>query len=364
MRLDQDKGGVAFDPPVNGKWVEVGTAFPAPFFVTFHPEILEHKSAFQQDGASPFVTAAHQFADYREFAAHEGERMRIRKNLWEAVKRAEVHFEREQWDLWEKEIRGLLDTEPAKEYEGRLKQMFICHDYSVRLFTLDRHDIWSIADEQFKAATFTHHRELGAFLDLVRTSGRSLSLWRQMNALHDEFISTYHIWMPVLQLQYWKDRPTNIKDLMVSDKRFEEMKPLYLNAFEFFARLSVIALGVTLIRGNGSSDVPTKKGSMSIWDFERLENANKIVHLEKYGGTQYFAALMDTKLRNGIGHNAAHYDVATDEVVCLRTRGAALEEWRISYTEFCYTMLELVSATFFSEAFLRETLRLTGGLNP
>jgi hypothetical protein len=168
--------------------------------------------------------------------------------------------------------------------------------------------------------------------------------------------------MPILQLRYWKHQPSSLRDLMVSDKRFEELKPLYLAAFELFARLSVIGMGVALIRANANTDLPTKKGSMSIWDFEAMDNAAKVPHLSRYGGTQHFAALMDTKLRNGIGHNAAHYDVATDEIVCVKAKGAALQEWRISYTDFCYKMLDLVSATYFSEAFLRAALRQTTGL--
>ena len=281
----------------------------------------------------------------------------------ETIKRAAVHYERQQWEFWENEVRATLGDEPESSYEGRLKQMFECFDFSVRFFTLERTDIWKTAAERFAESTFRHNKPLTEFVEVLRTSGRLMSLWRQLNALHDDFISTYHIWMPVLQLKYWKYRPTNLKDLMVSDKRFDELKPIYLNAFELFARVSVVAIGVALIRGTGSTDVPTKKGSMSIWEFEAMDNADKVPHLAKVsGGTAHFAELMDTELRNGIGHNAAHYDVARDEVVCVKAKGAALTEWRISYTEFCYTMLELVSAAYFSEGFLREALRRTTGL--
>jgi hypothetical protein len=360
--MDQANVKVSFDPPINAEWIELEPTFPAPIFVTFHPEILEHRKAFQIDGASPFVTAAHRFLDYEEFAKHESMRKLVRTQYWEAIKRSAVHYERGQWDLWDAEIKITLGEEPETSYDGRLRQMFECFDYSVRWFLFERLDIWKIVGEQYADATFRHHRELEAFADTLRTSGRLMSLWRQMNGLHDNLVSTYHIWMPILQLRYWKHQPTSLRNLMVSDKRFDELKPIYLNAFELFARLAVIALGVALIRGTGNTDVPTKKGSMSIWEFETMENANKRPHLERYGGTQHFAALMDTKLRNGIGHNAAHYDVAADEIVCVKAKGAALQEWRISYTDFCYKMLELVSATYFSEGFFRAALQRTNGL--
>jgi hypothetical protein len=38
-----------------------------------------------------------------------------------------------------------------------------------------------------------------------------------------------------------------------------------------------------------------------------------------------------------------------------RRRGPLFREWRISYTDFCYTMLELVSATYFSGILERGT---------
>ena len=43
----------------------------------------------------------------------------------------------------------------------------------------------------------------------------------------------------------------------------------------------------------------------------------------------------------------------------LSRRVSGIHERAIGYTEFCYAMLELVSAAYFSEGFLREALRRT-----
>ena len=112
MRLDQEKAGVAFDPPVNAVWTDEEASFPAPVFVTFHPEILNDKSTFQQDGASPFVTAVWHFADYDEFRKHESIRTLVRTKFWETIKRAAIHYERQQWDLWNAEVKTVLGEEP------------------------------------------------------------------------------------------------------------------------------------------------------------------------------------------------------------------------------------------------------------
>jgi hypothetical protein len=90
MRMSATAGDIAFDPPINAEWIEDQDEFPAPVFVTFHPEILEHRKAFQVDGASPFVTAVHRFANYEEFTKHESMRKLVRAQYWEAVKRTAV----------------------------------------------------------------------------------------------------------------------------------------------------------------------------------------------------------------------------------------------------------------------------------
>jgi hypothetical protein len=363
MRLDQENAKITLDEPVNAAWV-TDPLPDAPFFVTFHPEVLAPRQAFQMDGMSPFVASVHYFKDYQLFRQHEFLRTQVRERFWDAIKRAVVHYERLQWDLWEPEIGKVLEETPENSYAGRLRQMFECFEYSVQWFTFDRRDIWRIAGEQFADANLHHGDALRAYAEAYRSSGRLLSLWRQINALHDELISKYPIWMPILQLRYWASRPAALGNLVVSDKRFDDLKALYLATFELLARLSVTALGLELIRTIGKTDVPTNRGSMSIWDFERLENANKVPHLSRQVATEHFAALLDTKLRNGIGHNAAHYDVATDEVVCVKVKGVALEEWRISYTDFCYSTIELASAAFFAEAYIQELLKHTRGLNP
>ncbi len=68
--------------------------------------------------------------------------------------------------------------------------------------------------------------------------------------------------------------------------------------------------------------IPTRRGHLDLWDFERLPNAKKVDHLNKYPTTrELISPFIDTSLRNGIGHNSAHYDAATDEVVWVSGSG-------------------------------------------
>src|SRR6185503_6973287 len=114
------------------------------FFVTFYPDVLAPRLAFQMDGMSPFVASVHYFEDYQLFKQHDFLRTQVREKFWGAIKRAVVHYERQQWDLWEPEIRTILEETPERAYAGRLRQMFECFEYSVQWFTFDRRDIWRI----------------------------------------------------------------------------------------------------------------------------------------------------------------------------------------------------------------------------
>lgn len=361
MHVSQTSAEVSFDPPVNAAWHD-DPFTDAPYFVTFHPEVLAPREAFQHDGISPFVASIHYFADYKKFQTHESMRKHVLDEYWESVKRAAVHFERRQWDLFANEVKKILNEELKPTWKGRVQQMSECFGYSVQWFTLDLAHLWKGEALRFARAFVGHRNVLVAFAEEYRKSGRFAFVWRQILGLHDDFVGKYASWMPVLQLRYWKTQPKSIDDLVISDKRFEELKTIYLNAFELLGRMLTIAVAVELIAPNGSTDVPAKKGSMSIWDFEQMDNGVKAPHLEKYTGTKHLAPLLDTKLRNGIGHNAAHYDPVTDEVVCIKAVGPKLTEWRVSYTRFCFASVELVSNLFFAEQYFFDLLGLTKDL--
>lgn len=365
MHLDHDVPGfdcATFDPPVNAEWVDPETE--ASHFVTFHPEILAPREAFKMDGMSPFVAAAFYFHDYRDFQIHEMMRTRVREDFWQSVKRAAVHFERRQWGLFANEVATVLNEKLKPTWKERVRQMSEIVGYSVQWFTFRYDHLWKLEANRFARAYVAHPTELRTFAEEYRKSGRFAHVWKQLVSLHDDFVNKYPSWMPIMQLRYWKDKPKDLANLVVSDKRFNELKTIYLTAFELLGRLSVIALAVELIAANGSTDVPTNKGSMSIWNFEQMKNGVKGGHLVKYAGTKHLAPLLKTELRNGIGHAAAHYDAATDEVVCIKEDGAALKEWRISYTGFCAEMVEVVSNLFFMEQYFFDLLGMSKDLLP
>jgi hypothetical protein len=363
MNINREAVHISFEKPVNADWMD-DPFTEAPHFVTFHPEILAPRKAFTMDGMSPFVAVALYFNDYGYYQAHEVIRTRVREEFWESVKRAVVHFERRQWPLFTNEVETILEERLKKTFKERARQMSEIIGYSVQWFTFRYEHLWKSEAVHFARAFLSHPDVLRNLAEDYRTSGRLIHIWRQITSLHDDYVGKYPSWMPILQLRYWKAKPKDVDNLVVSDKRFDELKPIYLNAFELLGRMSTIALAVELIAATGATNVPTKKGSMAIWEFEQMDNGTKPNQLVKYAGTKHLVPLLKTELRNGIGHNAAHYDPVTDEVVCIKETGATLKEWRISYTGFCLATVELVSNAFFLEQYFFDLLGMSKDLFP
>ena len=179
-----------------------------------------------------------------------------------------------------------------------------------------------------------------------------------------QFILDFHhgLLSPLLQAKhYWRESPTDLAPYVVCDKRFPELKPLYIDVFETVARISVVAIAFEAIIHHASLEIPTKKGSLDIWSFENLANANKPDHLSKYPIDDLFSPYLDTTLRNGLGHNAARYDAASDELICIKQSGLKLAEERLNYTVFCDKVIGLASVLFHSENYFFSLVEEVGG---
>ena len=107
-----------------------------------------------------------------------------------------------------------------------------------------------------------------------------------------------NILLPILQTATLKKKPREdeLDHFVVYNKQFEDLKALYIDGFETLARLSVVFLAFYGIAQRGSTDVPTNKGSMTIWEFEKLPNANKANHLKGIPGESFWVRELDTAL--------------------------------------------------------------------
>jgi hypothetical protein len=148
----------------------------------------------------------------------------------------------------------------------------------------------------------------------------------------------------LVQMRYWKKERQDFTKFNVSDKRFDALKQLYVDCFETLCRLITLVIGIELIIQSNQLEIPTKKGSMTLEEFESMPNANKMPVVSRYPIADLFVPVLDTDFRNSIGHHSAHYEPETDEIVVFHSKKSAAAATRMRYTEFCNKVLSLFAA--------------------
>jgi hypothetical protein len=176
------------------------------------------------------------------------------------------------------------------------------------------------------------------------SSGRILKLWNEIAAIRRSFIKNYKGIQPLYQVYYWEKELQKLDAFRLSDKEFDAFRQLYIDCFETTCRLMVIAIGIEMIILYKSLEVPTRKGAMTLDDFEALPNAGKREHIKKCPIGGLFTSVIDTELRNGLGHNSAHFEKDTDQVILYDSKSSASVSRKLGYTEFCDCVVKLFAA--------------------
>ena len=158
------------------------------------------------------------------------------------------------------------------------------------------------------------------------------------------FIVEYKGLQPLVQMRYWRAELRTPAAFLVSVKRFESLRQLYLSMYETSCRLLVIGMVVESVIRSGGLEIPLAKRSVSMDQFEALANGVKTDHFSSMVVWDLFQNALDKGLRNGIGHNAAHYEDESDEVHLFDSRRGAKVAERMGYTEFCNRVLHLFEA--------------------
>ena len=361
LLLNQNDGTGEFcEKPENGTWKEeIGYS---DHYRAFNPELLMRQEIHQKDFVSPFIDIFPLFKDYSQFTAEEQIRIQWRKSRWPIVQRLPTHFENRNWNLLDSDCEALgipIHDNSVQDRLSRLRHSLV-FPFSLMLFNATNR-IETVA-ARIEAANASNANLCKTLATEYKDTGRLLELWHQLNTFHASFASASPSLSPLLQPErYWNDTPDDVNNYIVTDKRFDSLKALYIEAFETFARISAIAIGFEAIIDHDSLQIPTNAGSIDLWAFEGLPNANKPHHLDKYVIGPLFSPLLDTSLRNGIGHNAARYDAASDDIVLVKANGSSLTENRLGYTAFCNAVLKMTTALFYSEDYYFRLLLLADG---
>lgn len=343
IKSKKAKTGYAFREPVNAKWVRMEQgAIQTMTFDSFRVSPKDAAKGF----FSPFLTEVFKLSEkgYKAYAREEGLRRRWIEKQWPWIQRLMIHFERRNKRLFDKEANLEKGSPNALNWGSRISLFYRLIESAFNYFTLTRRGERQRIQQRIALAQTMPGKLFDQLVELYTSTSRMSKLWTELYTVRSEFLANYLFLSPILRTLYWSEPPKSLAEYQVSEKQFDELKHLYVACFETLCRLTVIVIGLEAIIHHKKLSLRTKKGEMSLWEYEAMPNGNKPSQLTKYSIHDLFVPLMDNSLRNGIGHHSAIYDAQTDEVVYYKHQGKSLGEVRLPYTEFTYRLLQIYSA--------------------
>jgi len=335
LDLDQEKVSLKFRDPDNGKWADDEDG--AVKTLTFSDEIVVPAS--MPDFISPHIATWGRY-DWEKWREDESLRQLFVHKAFQYAELCRVHFERGNWDLFDKESPS--HHEGPVTPKSRLIDLYNLYTAGFSKFTLIPRKKYDRIHQRLTYAKTLDKPLVDDLAEHYLVSGRIVSLWKEIFSVRSSFVNCYSFIQPLITVKYWKEEYR--EPVTLSDKHFNELRQLYIDCFETLFRLLVIAMGVEVIIHHRKLEIPTKKGSMTLEQFEQMPNAAKRDHIAKSSIEDLFMAVLDTDFRNGIGHHAAHYEHEYDAIVIFDTKNAGTVSWVVGYTEFCEKVLDLFAA--------------------
>jgi len=340
-RNKRKKLGFSFGRPVNARWIKSEKGAIAT--LNFDPDRVAPKD--MTNIFSPFLAEALKLspAAHRAYAREEGMRRAWLRSQWPWIQRLIVHFDKRNLVLFDKEAKLKKDSPHATSWATRLRLLYDLLERAFDNFTLNRLPAMKRVHQRVAVAQVGSP---GLYDELTKqyvTSSRMMKTWQELNKIRTVFLANYLTLSPLLRVQYWSTPPKDLSELSMPEKKFDQLKQLYVDSFETLCRLTVIAVALEAIIHHKRLSIPTAKGEMSIWEYEAMPNGNKHTILTKYPIHDLFVPAIDHRLRNGLGHHSATYVASTDEVVYYKQDEAELHESRVPYTQFAFRVLEIVS---------------------
>jgi hypothetical protein len=299
---------------------------------------------------SPFMATKFLPKDMEKFAMHERIRSAAARIHGPRVLKLATHFDRKQWLLFDKQIKE-LDVRLAGNNElERAFALYYCAECNGKFFGVGNERVFQLVSQRI---TFAESKSLALVKDLadfVKTKKKDESIVKELWSIRQRWYPLYDSLAPIYCSFYWDENKNSLDDFTLPQKRFEPLKQLYVDCFETFCRISIIAAGFEGIIQKGAVGVPATRRFWSLDEFDTSPNGSKPVILKQLAIADLFVPFIDSHLRNGVGHHSAHYIADKDSIEYVNENPKGMTHHAISYTRFCekvvrlYGQLEAVSA--------------------
>jgi hypothetical protein len=295
----------------------------------------------KQRDLSPFILATSLMDDATIDFQHSNDiRRRAASEVWPALEQLILHSHRRQWVIFDQQFLNSFGVKPPNAIADKISALYERIEQYGLLFCTDER-LHNVIRERLRQCE-TSRIETRHLVDYYQSRKKDLSIENQIHDIRRRWARIFPAVAALYTTHYWDSAKHQLTNFTLAQKRFDELKTLYVDSFETFCRISAIAAGVEGIISLGRAVVPKAKGEFTLEDFDLFRNGSKPDVLKRLAPLDVlFVPYMDHRLRNGIGHNSAKYDVVSDEVHYVIENEKGTRAYTIPYISFCERMFNL-----------------------
>jgi len=166
------------------------------------------------------------------------------------------------------------------------------------------------------------HLQMEKFIDYLNShEGYHLyELQSLIYKLYAEFIEIYQALIPALSMQYCREDTFDYKSDGSTTSAFDTVKQFYLNVYETLGNLLIIPIALNNIKYRLDFNLmnPIEKNVLSLDDFIGLTKGKRYQYcLKEEAYTDLVGVVVNSQLRNAIGHNDVEYDTVQQLITYL-----------------------------------------------
>jgi hypothetical protein len=301
-------------------------------FVTVDPNVPSKYDAVQRGefGTFPTMTLVHLVGDERAEALLEmlPRGRSAAEELWPKVRRIYEYYLVEDWRHFDK--AGAAAFDDWRTVSTTHERATLAHQ-SVGAAAAAITDDIDDATARYLHRVLTKHTaalKYRSYVASARTdvsSGLVPGLQRGVFDVMDRFVGHLDAWqMGALRRVMPPDRLPLLEELTLFRDEFDILRDLYQQGFETVCKTLRFALAAqnTVKRHDPNDfgvDVPgganQKVNPRSLNAYDKLPNASRLAYVKVVPGCEGFAALLNNRTRNAIGHASARHDLRTGRIV-------------------------------------------------
>jgi hypothetical protein len=340
MTLDQKAATWTYDFLHGATWLSPNVE-PEPE----HVENLDGETLIplQLDGFSPFLATFHLPQDPILYDDERKIRFDISMRIWPLLNQLIVHRNTKNSTLFDKTARSLYYGGGLNDWSDRLRAELLIFRSNMSFFRpfTSPHEI--LVSQRINYVESLMGNQISVLIHELAAVYPNDNLNREIQQVRNNFIRIFPAISGVYQTLYWDKTQSNLTldNFYLAEKRFNELKSIYIDCFETFARLAVLAATIEGTILHKTPVIPKKNGTMSVSNFQTMPNGNKPDILRSMPIGHIFIPVMDSKLRNGLGHHSTTYDIIKDEVSYSNQNNQGIQHYQISYIRFCEAIMNL-----------------------